>query len=55
MLRLPAALEVPLRLIGSGFGFGERLIAVLGITYSSSAISRRLETHNGADQAKRTK
>ena len=27
MLRLPAALGNPLRLIGSGFGFGERLIA----------------------------
>lgn len=27
MLRLPAALRNPLRLIGSGFGSGERLIA----------------------------
>lgn len=57
MLRLPAPLENALRLIGSGFGFGARLIAARDLStrnLSSSAISRPPEAPGGADQAKRT-
>jgi hypothetical protein len=60
MLRLPAALEGPLRLIGSGFGTGERLIAawdegdvggrILEL-FSSVGDQSTPETHRGGDQA----
>lgn len=52
MHRLPALLGNPLRLIGYGFGSGERLIAAsLYVWFFPSAISRPPKPLGGADQA----
>lgn len=55
MLRLPASLQNLLRLIGSDFGSGERLIAALALVWTFVGDYPTPETHGGADQAERTK
>jgi hypothetical protein len=55
MLRPAAPLQDPLRLIGFGFRFGERQIAVLGSSCLLVGDQPTPEAIRGADQAELTK
>ncbi len=54
MHRLTALLEGPLRLIGSSFGSGERLIAAEIMVRSPVGDQPTPETYGGSDSAART-